>query len=81
MGVQIVYDAITNSGGFYNSPVDVACRSLMNVPFTIPSDAELGKSFVAEAAKLGMVRALPRPYIHGYHPSFGRGRCYRLLLE
>ena len=61
MRLQIVYDAISGSDGFYNSPVDVACRSLMNVPFTIPSNAELEKSFVAEAAKLGMVRARHRP--------------------
>lgn len=55
---QVVYDAINGSNGFYNSPVDEACRSLMNVPFTIPSNPELEKSFVAEAAKLGMVRML-----------------------
>ena len=55
-----MYDAITDSAGFYNSPVDVSCRSLMNVPFTIPSDAELEKSFVAEAAKLGLVRDMPQ---------------------
>ena len=56
MRAQVVYDAINGSGGFYHSPVAEACRSLMNVPFTIPSNAELEKSFVAEAAKLGLVR-------------------------
>ena len=31
----------------------------MNVPFTIPSSADLEKEFIAQAAKRGMVRALP----------------------
>ena len=53
---KVVYDAIANSDGFYNSPVDPAARSLMNVPFTIPAQPELEKKFVAEAAKAGLVR-------------------------
>ena len=55
--MQVVYDAIFGSDGFYHSPVDEACRSLMNVPFTIPSSPELEKAFVSEAASAGMVRA------------------------
>lgn len=34
-----------------------AVRSLMNVPFTIPSSPELEKEFISQAAKNGMVRA------------------------
>jgi phosphoserine aminotransferase len=50
----IVYDAIESSGGFYHSPVDRACRSKMNVPFTIPSSPDAEKAFVAEAGAAGM---------------------------
>lgn len=46
---SLLYDAIAGSGGFYNSPVDPAVASRMNVPFTIPSKPELEKAFVAEA--------------------------------
>ena len=54
--VQVVYDAIAGSGDFYHSPVDPAVRSLMNIPFTIPSKPELEKTFVSEAAARGLVR-------------------------
>ena len=54
---KVVYDAIFGSSGFYASPVAEAARSLMNIPFTIPSRPELEKDFVAEASKRGMVRA------------------------
>ena len=51
-----MYDAIAGSSGFYHSPVDEAVRSLMNIPFTIPSKPELEKTFVSEAAARGLVR-------------------------
>lgn len=51
---KIVYDAIASSDGFYCSPVSPDARSRMNVPFTIPSDAELEKKFVAEATAAGL---------------------------
>ncbi|KAI8467745.1 MAG: phosphoserine aminotransferase [Monoraphidium minutum] len=50
----VLYDAIAGSGGFYNSPVAPEARSQMNVPFTIPSNADLEKKFVSEAAAAGM---------------------------
>jgi phosphoserine aminotransferase len=43
----LLYDAIAASGGFYHSPVAVDSRSAMNVPFTIPSNPDLEKTFVA----------------------------------
>lgn len=52
-----IYDAIAASGGFYNSPVDPAVRSMMNVPFTIPSNPDLEAAFVKEAAASNLVRA------------------------
>ena len=54
---KLIYDAIEGSQGFYASPVDPAARSAMNIPFTIPSNPDLEKAFIAEATKLGMVRS------------------------
>jgi len=48
-----LYAAIDGSG-FYANPVDKACRSWMNVPFTL-ADAELDAVFLEEAKKVGMV--------------------------
>ncbi len=48
-----LYAAIDNSD-FYNNPVDKACRSWMNVPFTL-ADAELDAQFLAEAKEVGLV--------------------------
>ena len=50
---ETLYRAIDESG-YYRNPVAKSCRSWMNVPFTIPSP-ELEKSFVAEAAKAGLM--------------------------
>jgi len=49
---QKLYDAIDGSG-FYKNPVDKACRSWMNVPFTLPN-AELDEVFLKEAKKVGL---------------------------
>jgi len=47
-----LYSAIDNSA-FYTNPVDVACRSRMNVPFIL-ADAELDSKFLKEAADTGL---------------------------
>jgi len=50
-------------------PVDVACRSNMNVPFRIggPIGNELiEQRFVAEATKLGMIQLNGHRYIKNY---------------
>ena len=47
-----LYEAI-DASAFYANPVDPACRSWMNVPFTL-AKPELEKTFVAEAAKGGL---------------------------
>ncbi len=52
-----VYDAIAASNGFYANPVAEDVRSLMNVPFTIPSNADLEKEFISAAATKGLVGA------------------------
>ncbi len=47
-----LYAAIDGSG-YYRNPVDKDCRSWMNVPFTL-ADADLDKTFLAEAAEAGL---------------------------
>ncbi|MGF1643216.1 MAG: 3-phosphoserine/phosphohydroxythreonine transaminase [Thiotrichales bacterium] len=47
-----LYAAIDGSG-FYANPVDPACRSWMNVPFTL-ANAELDKTFLIEATARGL---------------------------
>ncbi len=48
-----LYAAIDDSD-FYQNPVDPACRSWMNVPFTL-ADPELDATFLAEAKEAGLV--------------------------
>ena len=47
-----LYAAIDNSA-FYSNPVDVKCRSWMNVPFILAND-ELDKAFLEQAEKVGL---------------------------
>ena len=47
-----LYAAIDGSD-FYANPVDPACRSWMNVPFTL-ADPELDPVFLKEAAEAGL---------------------------
>jgi len=49
---EALYSAIDDSS-FYANPVDKACRSWMNVPFTL-ANPELDKLFLEEAAKVGL---------------------------
>jgi len=48
-----LYAAI-DASGFYRNPVDPACRSWMNVPFTL-ADAALDATFLEEAKAAGLV--------------------------
>ncbi len=50
---EALYAAIDGSD-FYHNPVDPACRSWMNVPFTL-ADPELDATFLAEAKEAGLV--------------------------
>ena len=45
----LVYDAIDSSDGYFNCPVDTACRSHMNVVFRLPSE-DLEAKFLSEAS-------------------------------
>lgn len=46
--------AVLDASGFYRGPVDPACRSWMNVPFTL-ADPALDADFLAGARDAGMV--------------------------
>ena len=48
-----LYNAI-DSSTMYSNPIDVNCRSWMNVPFIL-ADANLDGTFLAEAAKINLV--------------------------
>ncbi|HZX31177.1 MAG TPA: 3-phosphoserine/phosphohydroxythreonine transaminase [Rhodocyclaceae bacterium] len=50
---ELLYGCIDNSGGFYRNPVDIACRSRMNVPFTL-ANPELDAAFLAESKAAGL---------------------------
>ena len=50
----LLYDAIDNSGGYYTGHAEKEYRSLMNVPFRLPSE-ELDKKFEAEAKSTGLM--------------------------
>jgi phosphoserine aminotransferase len=50
---KLLYDVIDGSHGFYKGHAQPACRSIMNVPFRLPSE-ELTTKFVAGAKEQGM---------------------------
>jgi phosphoserine aminotransferase len=51
---DIIYEAIDNSGGFYTGHAQPGARSVMNIPFRLPSE-ELEDAFAKEAKKAGLV--------------------------
>lgn len=51
---DLIYATIDESGGFYRGHAVPAARSLMNIPFRLPSE-ELEASFVSEAKKNGLI--------------------------
>ncbi|XP_062874049.1 phosphoserine aminotransferase [Trichomycterus rosablanca] len=55
---SLIYDLIDSSNGFYSCPLDVECRSRVNVPFHIGSEdcnEALEKLFLDGASKRGMI--------------------------
>ena len=64
---QRLYDAIEQSG-FYSSPVDVACRSWMNVPFTLADDS-LDAEFLVQAKAAGLLNLKGHRSVGGMRAS------------
>jgi phosphoserine aminotransferase len=51
---KLVYSAIDGSGGFYRGHAAPEARSIMNVPFRMPTE-ELENQFVKESQKAGLI--------------------------
>jgi phosphoserine aminotransferase len=64
---QRLYDAIEQSA-FYSSPVDVDCRSWMNVPFTL-ADASLDAEFLIQAKAAGLLNLKGHRSVGGMRAS------------
>jgi phosphoserine aminotransferase len=62
-----LYAAIDGSQ-MYANPVDPACRSWMNVPFTL-ADASLDKAFLAEADAAGLANLKGHRLVGGMRAS------------
>ena len=62
-----LYAAI-DSSGYYKNPVDKACRSWMNVPFTLPNP-ELDKPFLQEAKAAGLTNLKGHRAVGGMRAS------------
>lgn len=62
-----LYAAIDNSD-FYANPVEVASRSLMNIPFTL-ADANLDKTFLSEAEAAGLLNLKGHRSVGGMRAS------------
>src|SRR5690554_978388 len=62
-----LYSYIDNSG-YYANPVEVASRSTMNIPFTIP-DPSLEKTFVSEADAAGLLNLAGHRSVGGMRAS------------
>jgi phosphoserine aminotransferase len=64
---QRLYDTI-DTAAFYHSPVDPACRSWMNVPFTL-ADAELDGAFLEQAKAAGLLNLKGHRLVGGMRAS------------
>ncbi|TNF35444.1 MAG: 3-phosphoserine/phosphohydroxythreonine transaminase [Gammaproteobacteria bacterium] len=62
-----LYDYIDNSG-YYKNPVEVASRSLMNIPFTLPRE-ELDKPFLKGAEARGLLNLKGHRSVGGMRAS------------
>uniref|UniRef100_A0A914VTP5 Phosphoserine aminotransferase n=1 Tax=Plectus sambesii TaxID=2011161 RepID=A0A914VTP5_9BILA len=54
----LIYDVVDDSQGFYYCPVDLSCRSNMNIPFRVggrDGNSDLEKKFIQGAEKLDMI--------------------------
>lgn len=62
-----LYDYI-DASGFYKNPVDRACRSWMNIPFTLP-DASLDEAFLKDAKTAGLLQLKGHRSVGGMRAS------------
>ena len=70
----LLYNAIDNSDGFYQCPVEKGSRSKMNIRFICTQGAEIDAAFIKEAALQGLVN------LKGYRTLGGiRASCYNAM--
>ncbi|XP_042194541.1 phosphoserine aminotransferase [Callorhinchus milii] len=77
---RLIYSVIDDSNEFYVCPVDVNCRSRMNVVFRVGGAngcSELESSFLAKAAELGMILLKGHSSVRGICVSL----CNTVTLE
>jgi phosphoserine aminotransferase len=63
-----LYAYIDSTGGYYRNPVAVNCRSWMNVPFTLKSEA-LDEPFLKGAKSAGLVQLKGHRSVGGMRAS------------
>jgi phosphoserine aminotransferase len=63
-----LYDYIDGSGGFYKNPVEVSCRSRMNIPFTLKSEA-LDEEFLKGAKSANLLQLKGHRSVGGMRAS------------
>jgi phosphoserine aminotransferase len=64
----LLYDTIDGSSGYYRSPVEVASRSRMNVPFTL-HDSALDAAFLKESEAEGLLALKGHKAVGGMRAS------------
>ncbi|UPG91632.1 3-phosphoserine/phosphohydroxythreonine transaminase [Luteibacter aegosomaticola] len=64
----LLYDTIDSSNGYYRSPVEVASRSRMNVPFTL-HDSALDAAFLKESEAEGLLALKGHKAVGGMRAS------------
>jgi len=64
----LLYDAIDNSNGYYKGHAEKEYRSIMNVPFRLPSE-ELDKKFESEAKSAGLITLAGHRSVGGLRAS------------
>ncbi|MBK7901025.1 MAG: 3-phosphoserine/phosphohydroxythreonine transaminase [Betaproteobacteria bacterium] len=65
---RLLYACIDNSGGFYKNPVDIDCRSRMNVPFVL-ARPELDAAFLATSKAAGLASLKGHKSVGGMRAS------------
>ncbi|MCL4195285.1 MAG: aminotransferase class V-fold PLP-dependent enzyme, partial [Thermoguttaceae bacterium] len=65
---KMLYDAIDQSGGFYQPHAEAASRSIMNVTFRL-ADEKLQDAFVKGAAERGLVELKGHRSVGGFRAS------------
>jgi phosphoserine aminotransferase len=64
----LIYSVIDNSDGYYKTHADKKFRSIMNIPFRLPTD-ELDKKFLNDANNTGLITLAGHRSVGGLRAS------------